>query len=160
MIGIVGILDHGGDWVVPNANQPFLQVPSAIMASSDVILVTGGSGLVGKAIEHVINAEPEGSRFGKRPGETWIFVSSRDGDLKSSLSSLCIRSIQTLVLTDHFRDIEATRKMFEKHKPTHVIHLAALGDCASRRSGQGHHTDHGAHSRWPVYEHEAQGTHV
>lgn len=60
-----------------------------IMASSDVILVTGGSGLVGKAIEHVINTEPEGSRFGKKPGETWIFASSKDGDLKSSLSSLC-----------------------------------------------------------------------
>jgi len=56
------------------------------MASGDVILVTGGSGLVGKAIEHVINTEPEGSRFGKKPGETWVFASSRDGDLKSSLS--------------------------------------------------------------------------
>ena len=56
------------------------------MPGSDVILVTGGSGLVGKAIEHVINTEPQGSRFGKRPGETWIFVGSKDGDLKSSLS--------------------------------------------------------------------------
>jgi GDP-L-fucose synthase len=72
----------------------------------DVILVTGGTGLVGKAIEHVINTEPEGSRFGKRAGETWIFASSSDGDL---------------------RDPEATKKMFEKYKPTHVIHLAALG---------------------------------
>jgi hypothetical protein len=61
-----------------------------IMASGDVILVTGGTGLVGKAIEHVINSEPEGSRFGKKPGETWIFVGSRDGDLKSSPShSFC-----------------------------------------------------------------------
>ena len=56
------------------------------MTTGDVILVTGGSGLVGKAIEHVINTEPEGSRFGKKPGETWIFASSKDGDLKSSLS--------------------------------------------------------------------------
>ena len=48
----------------------------------DVILVTGGRGLVGKAIEHVINTEPEGSRFGKKPGETWIFVGSTDGDLR------------------------------------------------------------------------------
>ena len=48
----------------------------------DVILVTGGAGLVGKAIEHVINTEPEGSRFGRRPNETWIFASSKDGDLR------------------------------------------------------------------------------
>jgi GDP-L-fucose synthase len=66
------------------------------MTSGDVVLVTGGSGLVGKAIEHVINTEPEGSRFGKKPGETWIFASSKDGDLKSSL---CIRLLWTLALT-------------------------------------------------------------
>jgi len=58
------------------------------MTSGDVILVTGGSGLVGKAIEHVINTEPEGSRFGRKPGETWIFASSKDGDLKSSVFPL------------------------------------------------------------------------
>ncbi|KAF8726482.1 hypothetical protein AX14_007829 [Amanita brunnescens Koide BX004] len=71
----------------------------------DVILVTGGRGLVGKAIEHVINTEPEGSRFGKKPGETWIFVGSTDGDL---------------------RDAEKTAQLFDRYKPTHVIHLAAL----------------------------------
>jgi GDP-L-fucose synthase len=48
---------------------------------SAVILVTGGTGLVGRAIEHVINTEPEGSRFGKRKGETWIFASSKEGNL-------------------------------------------------------------------------------
>jgi len=47
-----------------------------------VVLVTGGTGLVGKAIEYVIEHEPEGSRFGKRPGEKWIFASSRDADLR------------------------------------------------------------------------------
>jgi len=46
------------------------------------ILVTGGSGLVGKAIEHIISTEVPGSRFGKHAGETWIFVGSKDGDLK------------------------------------------------------------------------------
>ncbi|KAH7882929.1 epimerase-domain-containing protein [Phlebopus sp. FC_14] len=70
-----------------------------------VVLVTGGTGLVGKAIEYVIEHEPEGSRFGKRPGEKWIFVSSREADL---------------------RDPEQTLKLFEKYQPTHVIHLAAL----------------------------------
>ncbi|KAJ8522417.1 hypothetical protein ONZ45_g1004 [Pleurotus djamor] len=72
---------------------------------STVVLVTGGSGLVGKGIEHVINTEPEGSRFGKCPGETWIFATSSEGDL---------------------RDAEQTRRLFEKYKPTHVIHLAAM----------------------------------
>lgn len=46
-----------------------------------VILVTGGTGLVGRAIEYVINTEPVGSRFGKKEGETWIFASSKEGDL-------------------------------------------------------------------------------
>ena len=46
------------------------------------ILVTGGSGLVGKAIEHIISTEVPGSRFGKHEGETWIFAGSKDGDLR------------------------------------------------------------------------------
>lgn len=41
-----------------------------------VILVTGGSGLVGKAIETVVN-----ERGGKQEGEDWHFVSSKDADL-------------------------------------------------------------------------------
>ncbi|TFY73364.1 hypothetical protein EWM64_g10648 [Hericium alpestre] len=74
-------------------------------STNDVILVTGGTGLVGSAIQHIIETEPVGSRFGKRLGETWIFASSKDADL---------------------RDREQTQKMFEKYKPTHVIHLGAL----------------------------------
>ncbi|TFK25450.1 epimerase-domain-containing protein [Coprinopsis marcescibilis] len=73
--------------------------------TSDVILVTGGTGLVGKAIQHIIQTEPPTSRFAKRPGETWIFASSAEADL---------------------RNPEQTRKLYEKYKPTHVIHLAAL----------------------------------
>ena len=53
-----------------------------IIAMPDVILVTGGSGLVGRAIQYVIETEPEGSRFGKRPGETWVFASSSEADLR------------------------------------------------------------------------------
>ncbi|XP_030355802.1 GDP-L-fucose synthase isoform X1 [Strigops habroptila] len=63
------------------------------------ILVTGGTGLVGKAIEKVV-ADGEG-----RPDEEWIFVSSRDADLTSATE---------------------TKALFEQHKPTHVIHLAAM----------------------------------
>uniref|UniRef100_UPI003AB0BFED GDP-L-fucose synthase-like isoform X2 n=1 Tax=Centroberyx gerrardi TaxID=166262 RepID=UPI003AB0BFED len=40
------------------------------------VLVTGGSGLVGKAIEHVVQEEG-----GKHEGEEWIFLSSKDADL-------------------------------------------------------------------------------
>lgn len=39
-----------------------------------VILVTGGTGLVGKAIEKVALSE-------KKSDETWIFLSSKDADL-------------------------------------------------------------------------------
>lgn len=63
-----------------------------------VVLVTGGTGLVGKAIEAVVNESPV-------PNESWIFLSSKEGDL---------------------RDRASTRAIFEKYKPTHVIHLAAL----------------------------------
>jgi len=65
---------------------------------SSVVLVTGGSGLFGKALESVIAESPI-------EGETWYFASSKDADLK---------------------DKESTRKLFEKVRPTHVIHLAAM----------------------------------
>lgn len=68
------------------------------MAQHKVILVTGGSGLVGKAIETIVNLE-------NKSNESWIFVSSKD-------ANLC--------------DYAATMQLFEKYKPTHVIHLAAM----------------------------------
>lgn len=39
------------------------------------VLVTGGTGLVGRAIKQVV------SDGGGRPSEEWIFVSSKDADL-------------------------------------------------------------------------------
>ncbi|NIG58119.1 GDP-L-fucose synthase [Pontoporia blainvillei] len=63
------------------------------------ILVTGGSGLVGRAIQKVV---ADGARL---PGEDWVFVSSKDADLT---------------------DAAQTRALFEKVRPTHVIHLAAM----------------------------------
>ena len=63
-----------------------------------VVLVTGGSGLVGKAIKYVVdNGE-------KKNNETWYFASSKDADLTDKMS---------------------TRAMFDRYRPTHVIHLAA-----------------------------------
>lgn len=69
------------------------------MASSEkVVLVTGGTGLVGKAIQKVIQQE-------NPPNEKWIFISSAEADLL---------------------DYESTKSVFEKYHPTHVIHLAAM----------------------------------
>jgi hypothetical protein len=48
---------------------------------SSVILVTGGSGLVGKAIEWVIEND-KSERYGKKEGEKWVFLNSKDGDLR------------------------------------------------------------------------------
>ena len=62
-----------------------------------VVMVTGGSGLVGRGIKANIDREANAA-------ETWIFLTSKDGDL---------------------RDKEQTRAIFDKYKPTHVIHLAA-----------------------------------
>ncbi|KAI0057290.1 epimerase-domain-containing protein [Artomyces pyxidatus] len=78
---------------------------SSPLQSTPVVLVTGGTGLVGYALRHVIETELVGSRYGRREGEQWVFVSSKEADL---------------------RDPEQTRRLFEKYKPTHVIHLAAL----------------------------------
>jgi len=65
--------------------------------TNSTILVTGGSGLVGQAIKAYTDENSQ-------PGETWIFLSSKDGDLR--------------VRGD-------TDKIFDKYQPTHVIHLAA-----------------------------------
>lgn len=55
---------------------------------ANVILVTGGTGLVGKAIQHIIETEAENSRFGRKPGETWIFASSAEADLRLDGASM------------------------------------------------------------------------
>eukprot|EP00040_Diaphanoeca_grandis_P022362 m.119917 g.119917 ORF g.119917 m.119917 type:complete len:330 (-) comp28774_c2_seq3:915-1904(-) len=65
-----------------------------------VVMVTGGSGLVGRALQAVIAEDAK-----KYEGQTWVFLSSKDADLT---------------------DAASTRAVFEKHKPTHVIHLAAM----------------------------------
>jgi len=52
---------------------------------------------VGKAMEAVVARNPQ-------PNETWVFLSSRDADLTSMAS---------------------TQAVFELHRPTHVVHLAA-----------------------------------
>ncbi|XP_077391037.1 GDP-L-fucose synthase-like [Festucalex cinctus] len=66
------------------------------------VLVTGGSGLVGMAIQHVVNEE---RRADHQDEEEWIFLSSKDANLTS---------------------MKETQDVFRKHRPTHVIHLAAM----------------------------------
>ena len=39
------------------------------------VLVTGGTGLVGRALEAVVTEDPKSN-------EKWIFLSSKDGDLR------------------------------------------------------------------------------
>ncbi len=70
-------------------------------SSSSTILVTGGSGLVGQAIKSYISNNTNSI---DNKNETWIFLSSSDGDL---------------------RDRKQTDAIFDKYRPTHVIHLAA-----------------------------------
>jgi GDP-L-fucose synthase len=57
------------------------------------IIVTGGSGMVGSALKKIADNTHE-----------WIFLSSKDGDL---------------------RDLNSCLEIFEKHKPNYIIHLAA-----------------------------------
>lgn len=79
-----------------NMSDSFLAQAAKRSKLQPVVLVTGGSGLVGEGIKANIDRE--------KPDETWIFLRSKDGDL---------------------RDPVQTRAIFEKYQPTHVIHLAA-----------------------------------
>jgi GDP-L-fucose synthase len=83
-----------------------------------VVLVTGASGLVGRALRDVVEAEQKERAATKTDdnnnndddaedalaGARWVWLSSADGDL-------C--------------DAGATAAIFERHRPSHVIHLAA-----------------------------------
>ncbi|CAK1541232.1 unnamed protein product [Leptosia nina] len=68
-----------------------------------VVLVTGGSGLVGQGIKSII--EDERQLDPNTQKEQWIFCGSKDADLRNKTE---------------------TEALFEKYKPTHVIHLAAM----------------------------------
>ena len=59
----------------------FQMVQAASESASKKIIVTGGSGMVGQAVKWVIENETD-SRFGGRNDEEWIFLGSKDGNLK------------------------------------------------------------------------------
>jgi hypothetical protein len=66
-----------------NCLNPLVRVLTTThTAMPDVILVTGGHGLVGNAIRTVLETEPPNSRYGRREGETWVFARSGEGDLR------------------------------------------------------------------------------
>jgi GDP-L-fucose synthase len=69
------------------------------------VLVTGANGLVGMAVREQVARQKLDSAIGGSGGNTkWFFAVSKDADL---------------------RNRESTRALFERVKPTHVLHLAA-----------------------------------
>jgi len=78
------------------------------MDNSDVVLVTGASGLVGNGIQSAVaHAIKDGNTFGSKSDWSkvkFVYLSSKDGDV---------------------RDYDQMKSLFEMHKPTAVIHLAA-----------------------------------
>ena len=59
------------------------------------VLVTGGTGMIGRNLKDIID---------KNSLDTYVFLSSKDGDL---------------------RDLSQVKSIFDKYKPEKVIHLAA-----------------------------------
>eukprot|EP00962_Isochrysis_galbana_P034013 scaffold11460_cov112-Isochrysis_galbana.AAC.1 len=121
-----------------------------------VVMVTGGSGLVGKGIQAALEA----GRAGPKPAnERWVFLTSKDADLRDRCTAACegwpssaARAARiearphpaaarcrrrrhpravgtTLTIAPRTRApgcSESTRRAYETHRPTYVIHLAAL----------------------------------
>jgi GDP-L-fucose synthase len=48
----------------------------------NVVLVTGGTGLVGKALDYVTEKELYGTRYSRDVGETWYYIGTADADLR------------------------------------------------------------------------------
>ena len=85
----------------PHAIVNAILLSHTMSAPMRTILVTGGTGLVGEALR----AHIAGPGAADAAGENWVFLSSKDCDL---------------------RDRAATFALFAKHKPAAVIHLAAF----------------------------------
>lgn len=72
-------------------------------SEKDIVLVTGGNGLVGKAIQTVIQRKSGDNGFNEK--YRFVFVGSKDADLS---------------------DLDQTRALFGRVNPNYVIHLAAM----------------------------------
>lgn len=69
-----------------------------------IVLVTGGSGLVGQAIRMIVEQQQQQESPSNNKYQ-FIFVSTKDGDLSI---------------------LNEARQIFEKYRPNYVIHLAAM----------------------------------
>ena len=58
-----------------------------------VVMVTGGTGLVGKGIEAFISECPEAAK-----NESWVYLSSGDGDLRNPVQPLCSQRVGSCTL--------------------------------------------------------------
>ena len=85
---------------------------------SKVILVTGGSGLVGQAIKHVLN-DPNGDPlFKAREDETWYFASSKDGDLRCVF--LFIISLPSFLVKYGATETQSRQRSYSKSTSRHM----------------------------------------
>ncbi|KAI1481328.1 hypothetical protein K445DRAFT_74766 [Daldinia sp. EC12] len=75
------------------------------LTSYKKVLVTGGYGLVGEALQWAVSVDHQDNpALGRLQGEEWVFVGRKDADL---------------------RDYTAAYDLFNQHRPDAVIHLAA-----------------------------------
>jgi FlaA1/EpsC-like NDP-sugar epimerase len=56
------------------------------MSGKKVIMVTGGTGLVGHAVRVIAESEE------KRENEQWVFLSSKDGDLRYAMCRVFLKT--------------------------------------------------------------------
>ena len=88
-------------------------MPKREREEETVILVTGGTGLVGKGIQAVVERQ-------KVPNERWVYLSSKDGDLRCVCPCCRTRPRGTRCLTEFrlvCRDRAAVKALYDKHKP-------------------------------------------
>lgn len=85
-----------------SADEQKIQADQDAPQQRRVFLVTGGSGMVGRAVQTVVQRQPQPE---DGVPEEWVFLGSKDGDL---------------------RNLQEAEAIFEKYRPTHVLHLAAF----------------------------------
>ena len=92
--------------VTVNEKSDITSIINPIAKTSRVILVTGGNGLFGRAIQAVVNGNHNENKISDdKNNDRYIFLDRKEIDL-------C--------------DYKKTWDIFNKYKPTHIIHLAAF----------------------------------
>jgi GDP-L-fucose synthase len=88
--------------VSENNNNTFLT--TSLTQAGITVLVTGANGLVGMAVREQVAASSMLDTTATTTPKNWVFAGSKDADL---------------------RDPDSTKTLFQRVKPTHVLHLAA-----------------------------------